>query len=352
MTDYLDTFYQKIVNASGADLVGLYQNFSLPDYIKHKIETRTRNSFDKLWANPDFRLYLFYRLKNRKNIIGSSDWLTTTVAKAMGISDLKQPNRFKSQDNCVAYYKDNTLSGLTLNLSENSLESEPAELMDTIFHELTHELQAKVNRLSNDTWDKIIHFNNVNYIGHKIDPKAYRCQPVEAEAYLVGEIIQKLVQEKCATLSKKNYLEYPDDNVRENIYGFTINPYQYWEAAYNMLKKEKRTKNDCQDQFRTVLGYLDKAIDYGRFVNNGTCARDAIGFLASLANLPKFQKHIPDIQDRIITVFNKYKDDQSIKQKIKNATIQLGRQKLQIMCSEPENTQGRVMTYNANTPDR
>lgn len=355
MTAYLNDFYQRLTTAPRADLIGLYQKFAMPDRIRQEIHARITNAFNKLWENPDFRLYMFYRIKNGKNIPGSLDWLTTMVGHVMGVAGLKQPNTYESDDNSVAFYRSTYNAAQTLNFSTVSLESEPSELLDTIFHEFTHELQEKGGGSADDAWNKIIQFNKINYVSHKMDAVAYRNQPVEAEAYLAGEVIQELVQEKCNALAKAKFIDYPEDNDKDYIYGFTINPYQYLDAASKLLKTEKMRKMDCVFQFESVLNRLDKAIDYGRFVNGGTCARDAIGFLVSIADSSKYKnlhKHIPNIQDRIITVLNKYKDDPAVAQAIKNAKMRLGRQNVRIMYSASENTPGRVAIYVPNTPEK
>lgn len=352
MTDYLNEFYKTITKVSRAELLGLYQKFSIPNDIKQEIRNRTITAFNKLYENPDFRLYIFYQIKNGKNIPGSLDWLTTMVGHVMGASGLKTPNTYETSDNSVAFYKSNPHVAQTLNFSTSSLESEPAEFLDTIFHEFTHELQPTY-KSSNDTWNKIIQFNSKNYISHKMDAVAYRNQPVEAEAYMVGDIVQELVQEKCKALAKTEFIDYPDDNDKYHIYGFTINPYQYWDAASTRLSTKKIGKKDTEEQFADALRYLDKALDYGRFVNSGTCARDAIDFLKSIAvNTQKYSnlhKHIPNIQDRIMTILKKYKEDPVVKNAIQQTMMRLSSKKLQhgnsVFYSAPENTPGRVAVY-------
>ena len=352
MSAYLNYFYQKLINASRIDQIGLYRIFSFSDDIKQEIETRTRNHFNKLWENPDFRLYLFYRIKNNQNIANSMDWLTTMVANIMGIRGLKQPDFFKSESGTLAYFKHNQMSSQTVNLSDVSLKSDIAEMINTLFHELTHELQDEPGYYADDTWGKIIRFNKANYISPQLDRNAYFRQPIEAEAYFVGTIVQQLVQEKCTLLAKQKTIAYPEYDAKDSIYGFSINPYQYWNAAYTVLQQEKRTKKDCEVQFRTVLGYLDKAIDYGRFVNNGSCARDAIGFLGNIVKNEKFQKFIPDMQDKIKEVLNKYKDDPLVKQQITKTMMQLGTRKVQLMYSALENTPGQIAINMPLIPER
>lgn len=354
MTDYLNEFYKTITKASWAELLGMYQKFSIPNDIKQEIRNRTITAFNKLWENPDFRLYMFYRIKNGKNIPGSLDWLTTMVGHVMGGTGLKMPNTYESDDNSAAFYEPNRIKAQTLNFSTVSLESEPAEFLDTIFHEFTHELQPAY-KSSNDTWNKIIRFNKINYVFPKMDAVAYRNQPVEAEAYLVSEVIQELVQEKCKALAKAKFIDYPEDNNKDYINGFTINPYQYLDAASKLLKTEKKQKIDCVLQFTSLLSWLHKAIDYGRFVNGGTCARGAIDFLASIADSSKYKnlhRHIPDIPDRIIIILNEYKDDPAVAQAIKNAKMRLGRQNVRVMYSASKNTPGRVAIYVPNTPEK
>ena len=72
--DYLKDFFQKLMRAYPADFISLYANFSLPEELKNIIREQTTQAFEKLWKNPDFRLYMFYRHKTGKNISGTLDF--------------------------------------------------------------------------------------------------------------------------------------------------------------------------------------------------------------------------------------------------------------------------------------
>lgn len=79
------------------NLMLLYTDFSLPPELQKTVRERTKQAFERLWQDSDFRLYMFYRHKTGKNIKGTLDWVVTKVWKAMGGTGIKTPNVFQWQ---------------------------------------------------------------------------------------------------------------------------------------------------------------------------------------------------------------------------------------------------------------
>ena len=355
MSNYLSEFYQKIKSAESKELIPLYGGFLLPEEIQNDIRNRTLDAFNQLWNDPDFRLYLFYRCKTGKNINGALDWLVSKVWQSMGQTGLKMPNIFQHNDNVVAYYNANLIGSQTLNLSKYAAESRVSDLLNTIFHELTHELQDVVAQTSDDVWGQVLRFNKRSYIASKTDRKAYLNQPVEAEAWLSGSIAEGLVlqKENSETFAKET-IEYPVNDFAKgkDAYSMMLNPYQCYDIATNItlprnksLTDEKKWRLRKQENINSLnlnVNLLGKCIDFGRFVNNGDVARDAINELQEIAHNPMFVKYYPGIKDRVLKVLDEYKSDKKLSQLIAFTRARINMKK---MYSAPENVSGRVAVY-------
>ena len=354
--DYLKDFFQKLMRAYPADFISLYANFSLPEELKNIIREQTTQAFEKLWKDPDFRLYMFYRHKTGKNISGTLDWVVSKVWNAMGGIDIKTPNVFTRKDDAIAYYKQTATTAQSTNFSSDSLDSNMTEFLDTIFHELTHEMQNKEAQSPQNIWQQIIKFNNKYYIRHKIDVRAYYNQPVEAEAYFVGGIVRALVQQKeNSEIFAKDTIEYPIGNFDKgkSIYGTTLNPYQYFDTATNLdikgndlLADERAWKTRKKEnivKLHTNIQYLDKCIDFGRFVNGGVIAKKAIRELSSVATNKIYKKYVPDINRKVMDIYAKYKTDKKLGKQISMAVGYIKSNNPIVAYSAPENVSNRIL---------